>query len=169
MIKPFTFLDLKKRPYELLGIMALLMFLVSFVDSNSALDINMHDTYFVIAHAHICWFFSGVLLFLWSMGVLFRRYIWSITLSWVQVILTLISVIAFLKIVVMGVSLSGVPRRYYAFTEFEQQKSWFSTTSVYVFMLLLIVLGQLIFIINVITGFLRKVLRSGLSNQQETI
>lgn len=167
-MKPRFYINIKKRPYELLGIMALLLFLVSFVDSNSTLDINMHDTYFVIAHIHLCWLFSGMLLLLWSMAVLFRNYTWSLTLSWVQVVLTLISVIAFLKIVMMGISLSGVPRRYYAFNEFEQQKSWFNTTSMYVFMLLLIVLGQLAFIINVITGFFRKVSRVDPS-KQETI
>ena len=157
------YIHLKKRPYELLGVMALMLFLVSFVNSNSTLDINLHDGYYVIANASLCRIASGALLFLWSMGLLFRSYVWSLTLSWVQVALTLISVIAFLKLAIIGTGYDGIARRYYAFSEFEQRNQWFSTTSIYVFMLLLFFAGQVVFIVNVIVGFLRKISCSGSS------
>ncbi|WP_448700246.1 hypothetical protein ACFGVR_00105 [Mucilaginibacter sp. AW1-3] len=166
-MKRRSYIDIGKRPYDLLGVTALLLFLMSFVLSNSAMDINLHDTYVVIAHMHLCWFFSGALLFLWSMGILFRNYIWSVTLSWIQVVLTLLSVITFIKLAI-GTGLDGIPRRYYAFSEFNQSKQWFSTASAYVFMLLLIVIGQIVFVVNVIGGLLRKVLNSAPSNQQKT-
>jgi cytochrome c oxidase subunit 1 len=170
MIKPFTFLDLKKRPYELLGIMALLLFLVSFVPSNSSLDINMHDAYFVIANVNLCRIASGTFLFLWSMNILFRQYLVSDRLNRLYVAGTILSLLVTAIIFIPFKQSMNVPRRYYAFDEFEKMRSWYSYNTViticFIMGLLLFTVSQVVFIINVITGVLRKVSRPDPSNQQ---
>ncbi|WP_139113082.1 hypothetical protein [Mucilaginibacter sp. PPCGB 2223] len=169
MTKLFAFLNLKKRPYELLGIMALVLFLVSFVPSNqSVIDINMHDTYFVIANVSLCRVASGALLFLWSVNLVFKKHLASIRLSQLCVVGTLISLGIFFCVVFGYREFPGPPRRYYAFSEFQSMGSRYNAWVItFIIGLLLFTVSQIAFIANIIIGILRKVLRVDPSNQQK--
>jgi len=155
MIKQHLFPDLKRRPYDLLGYAALLLFLDSFIPSTrDALDINLHDTYFVIANLSLYRLFSGFLLFLWTINMLAQHIVYSLTLSWVYVICMLITIALFLMLLTLN-KFYGVPRRYYSFDEFEKRRSVYNIYIIYACAFVVLVAGQLLLIINVIIGLVK--------------
>lgn len=142
-------------PYALLGITGLALGLLSFdPDKGQALDINLHDTYFVIVNAGLYSVFAVFLLFEWSIYIVVNRLMMSNKLIWVQVASCLLPIILFFILKLDKPGNPGPPRRYYAFTEFESRKPVFNF--VYVAMLVIFTFGQLIFIINLIGGVIRK-------------
>lgn len=93
---------------------------------NTSLDINLHDTYFVVAHFHLvmgCASIFGMLagIYHWF-PKLFGR-LMDQKLGYLHFWLTFTcAYLVFFPMHFMG--LDGVPRRYYAFTEFSFMKEW---------------------------------------------
>jgi len=95
---------------------------------NAALDINLHDTYFVVAHFHLVMGSAAIF------GMLAGVYHWfpkmfgrmmDEKLGYLHFWLTFIGAyFVFFPMHFMG--LDGVPRRYYSFTEIESLKGWLS-------------------------------------------
>lgn len=95
---------------------------------NASLDINLHDTYFVVAHFHLVMGAAAIF------GMLAGVYHWFPKMfgklmdekwGYLHFWLTFIGAyLVFFPMHFMG--LDGVPRRYYAFTEFEFMKEWLS-------------------------------------------
>jgi len=93
---------------------------------NASLDVPLHNTYFVVGHFHLV--MGSAALFGMIAGVyhwfpkLFGR-LMNKQLGYIHFWLTFISAyLVFFPMYYMG--LSGVPRRYYAFTEFEYTSVW---------------------------------------------
>ena len=117
---------------------------------NSALDINIHDTYFVVAHFHIV--MGSAAIFGMFAGVyhwfpkLYGRMMNS-RMGYAHFWITLISVYGvFFPMHFLG--LAGVPRRYYANTAYEGFDQLVNINSVISAFAILGALAQLIFIIN---------------------
>jgi len=55
---------IKRKPYALFLFASLLFFLIGFLKSEETFDINVHDTYLVIAQHYLYWLFSLLLFFL---------------------------------------------------------------------------------------------------------
>ena len=93
---------------------------------NASLDINLHDTYFVVAHFHLvmgCASIFGMLagVYHWY-PKLFGRMM-NPTLGYLHFWVTFTcAYLVFFPMHFMG--LDGIPRRYYAFTEFEFMEKW---------------------------------------------
>jgi len=138
-------LKLKSRPYNLVGLMALLLLIVSLFSSNGAIDFNLHDTYFVIAGINICLFIAAFLLIIWVIYIVSNRMLLSIVLTWVHVVATVLAGIMYLKYYLWFVSMDGIPRRYYAFTDFNAVKPLYFllTASAVIFLT-----GQFVFFIK---------------------
>src|SRR5690606_27060591 len=92
----------------------------------AALDINLHDSYFVVAHFHLVMGSAAIF------GMLAGVYHWfpkmygrmmDEKLGYLHFWITFIcAYLVFFPMHFMGID--GVPRRYYAFTEFEFMKEW---------------------------------------------
>ncbi|MFA7379657.1 MAG: cbb3-type cytochrome c oxidase subunit I [Bacteroidia bacterium] len=117
---------------------------------NAALDINLHDTYFVVAHFHIVMgsaaifgMFSGIYHWFPKM---FRRHM-SKSAGYLHFWLTFISAYGvFFPMHFIG--LAGVPRRYYANTAYDQFNIWVDVNEFITVCALLGGLAQLIFLVN---------------------
>lgn len=117
---------------------------------NSALDINLHDTYFVVAHFHlvmgsaaICGMLCGV--YHWFPKMFGRMM--DEKLGYVHFWFTFIGAyLVFFPMHFMG--LDGVPRRYYAFTEFEFMQEWLTVNTFVSWAAIIAALGQVAFLWN---------------------
>ena len=117
---------------------------------NAALDINLHDTYFVVAHFHLVMGSAAIF------GMLAGIYHWFLKmfgrmmnpkLGYLHFWLTFISAyLVFFPMHFMG--LDGVPRRYYAFTEFESMQKWLSVNVFITWAAILGAVAQVAFLFN---------------------
>lgn len=117
---------------------------------NSALDIHLHDTYFVVAHFHIV---MGVASFFGMYaGVyhwypkMFGRYL-NNTLSYIHFWVTMIG--AYLIFWPMHyIGLAGVPRRYYDFSNWESFKMFGGLNEFISLVSMIVFAAQLMFVFN---------------------
>ncbi len=117
---------------------------------NAALDINLHDTYFVVAHFHLVMGSAAIF------GMLCGVYHWfpkmfgrmmDEKLGYLHFWLTFIGAyLVFFPMHFMG--LDGVPRRYYAFTEFEFMKEWLTVNVFITWAAIIAALAQVAFLWN---------------------
>jgi len=119
---------------------------------NAALDINLHDTYFVVAHFHLV--MGSAAIFGMLAGVyhwfpkMFRRMM-DERLGYLHFWLTFIGAyLVFFPMHFMG--LDGVPRRYYEFTEFESMKRWLTVNVFITWSAIMAGMGQVAFLFNFI-------------------
>ncbi|HLW50080.1 MAG TPA: cbb3-type cytochrome c oxidase subunit I [Sphingobacteriaceae bacterium] len=117
---------------------------------NAALDINLHDTYFVVAHFHLV--MGSAAIFGMLSGVyhwfpkLFGRMM-NEKLGYLHFWLTFIAAyLVFFPMHFMGID--GVPRRYYAFTEFPFMEKWVSVNELITWAAILAGIAQLAFLWN---------------------
>ncbi len=117
---------------------------------NSALDIHLHDTYFVIAHFHIVMgvasffgLFAGVYHWFPKM---FGRFM-NNTLSYIHFWLTIVG--AYLIFWPMHYEgLAGMPRRYYDFSNWESFKMFGGLNEFISIVSMVVFAAQLLFVIN---------------------
>ena len=117
---------------------------------NAALDINLHDTYFVVAHFHLVMGSAAIF------GMLSGIYHWfpkmfgrmmNAKLGYLHFWLTFAGAyLVFFPMHFMG--LDGVPRRYYAFTEFESMGEWLSVNKFITWAAIISALAQVAFLFN---------------------
>lgn len=117
---------------------------------NAALDINLHDTYFVVAHFHLVMGSASIF------GMLCGVYHWypkmfgrmmNAKLGYLHFWLTFIGAyLVFFPMHFMGID--GVPRRYYAFTEFAFMAKWVSVNKLVTWAAIIAALGQVAFLWN---------------------
>ncbi len=117
---------------------------------NNALDIPLHNTYFVVAHFHIV--MGSASIFGMFAGVyhwfpkLFGRML-NKKLGYLHFWLTFASVyLVFFPMHFMGID--GVPRRYYSFTSFQTFNEWVDLNTFISVAAILGFLAQLIFVYN---------------------
>jgi cytochrome c oxidase subunit 1 len=117
---------------------------------NATLDIQLHDTYFVVAHFHIvmgCAAIFGMLagIYHWYPKMFGR--LMNKPLGYLHFWLTFASAyLVFFPMHFMG--LAGVPRRYYAFTLLPEYGVWFDVNVVMTIAAIIGGVAQLIFIYN---------------------
>ena len=117
---------------------------------NSALDIHLHDTYFVVAHFHIV---MGVSAF---MGMFAGVYHWypkmfgrfmNNTLGYIHFFLTFIGAyLIFWPMHYEGVA--GMPRRYYDYTAWESFKQFEGLNAFISSVVIVVFFAQLLFVLN---------------------
>ena len=117
---------------------------------NASLDINLHDTYFVVAHFHLVMGSAAIF------GMLAGVYHWfpkmfgrmmNPKLGYLHFWVTFIcAYLVFFPLHFLG--LDGVPRRYYAFTEFEFMQKWVTVNILVTWSAIVAALAQVAFLFN---------------------
>ena len=117
---------------------------------NSALDIHLHDTYFIIAHFHIVMGVAGMFgmfagIYHWF-PKMYGRYM-NNTISYLHFWITMIgSYLIFWPMHYEG--LAGMPRRYYDFSNWESFKMFAGLNQFISFVSIIVFAAQLMFVFN---------------------
>ncbi len=117
---------------------------------NSALDIHLHDTYFIIAHFHIVMGVAGMFgmfagIYHWY-PKMYGRYM-NDTLSYIHFWVTMIgSYLIFWPMHYEG--LAGMPRRYYEFSGWESFNMFGGLNQFISFVSIIVFAAQLLFVFN---------------------
>lgn len=125
---------------------------------NSALDIQLHDTYFVVAHFHLVMGASS------AFGLLAGVYHWfpkffgrmmDNTLGYVHFWMTFVGIyLVFFPMHYTGIA--GFPRRYYAFTSYDFTKSAFTDLNAFITIAAILTFSaQFVFLYNFIHSLFR--------------
>ncbi|WP_184549190.1 hypothetical protein [Mucilaginibacter sp. FT3.2] len=144
------------KPYNLFAIVALLFTVISFIPSNDSIDINLHDTYFVISTGALLRLLGCVCLLFWMVYLIFRKLVLSLILTWLHLLLTIIPLAYFVILSVYHLALQGAPKRYYSVGQFENSRSSFIGDASCFVIIVLFLLGQVFFIVNLILGMVKQ-------------
>jgi len=117
---------------------------------NAALDINLHDTYFVVAHFHLVMGSAAIFGMLAGVYHWFPRMFGRLMdkrLGYLHFWITFVcAYLVFFPLHFLG--LDGVPRRYYAFTEFEFMQKWLTVNVLVTWAAIVAALAQVAFLFN---------------------
>jgi len=145
------------RPYNLFLPGGLLLLFVSVFIHAKTLDINLHDTYFVISMGYLCWIFCVIQILLWGLYKLFTPILFSIQLIWTHILVTILTLDGIVLFSWWAIEFYNPrPRRYIDYTHWDTFKTGQYTREVIVLVLTIFILTQLIFVINIIQGLLKK-------------
>ena len=85
------FMQLFSKPYHLLGLFSLSVFLISFFSNNSGtVDLHIHDTVFIVSTPHILKALAMMLLFFWLIYNFTSKILFSKALTWLHILGTLL-------------------------------------------------------------------------------
>ncbi|MFD0939882.1 cytochrome c oxidase subunit I [Pedobacter boryungensis] len=117
---------------------------------NAALDINLHDTYFVVAHFHLVMGSAAIFGMLAGVYHWFPRMFGRLMdkkLGYLHFWITFTcAYLVFFPLHFLG--LDGVPRRYYAFTEFAFMEKWLTVNVLVTWSAIIAGLAQVAFLFN---------------------
>lgn len=139
---------LKRKPYLLLLFASFLLLLMGFIKSDETFDINVHDTYFVIAQDHLYGLFSFVLFFFFIIYVTLKKvklHLFKV-LNGVHIYGTLIFIIGMF----FPYDLLFPPYDFPLFDESQKANVYRS------FCALFFLIAQVLFIINIFASIIKK-------------
>jgi heme/copper-type cytochrome/quinol oxidase subunit 1 len=155
-ISPFP---IRQRPYSLLLLTGLVFVLTSFfmLKSGDVVDIHLHDTYFVIAHAYIYRLLAISAFVLWAFYLLTYKTLYSKMLTWAHVITTILTLAVLALIAYFGNRLlHPAPPPYYDLSPWQASHSGNKYIHAVTITLFILVFGQVIFVINLIAGLVKR-------------
>lgn len=142
----------KFKTYTLLLFASIILFVVGFfVSKESTIDINIHDTYFVIANCHLFWIFSILMFFFFTIYFSFDkgRIILFRALYKIHILGTLISIF----FVFFPYNLIFEPTDFPLFDNMQYINVCITVS------FLLFIFFQLLFIINIFVSIIKRLLR----------
>lgn len=139
---------MKFKAYYLLLIASLILLMLGFLASEETFDINIHDTYFVIANCHLYWLFSSLLFVIFIFYFLLDIAIIRINkiVSKIHIFGSVISI----TLLIFPYSLFSNPKEFPLFDSFEY------INIVLTISFLIILFLQLLFIINIFVSLIKK-------------
>jgi heme/copper-type cytochrome/quinol oxidase subunit 1 len=126
-----------------------------FTQSNS-IDFHLHDTYFIVANTHIFWFLGTIAFIIWTLYLVTNKILFSKTLTWIHIIISILTILLLiLSLYFRNATLNTTARRYYDFSNWDSLDNYTTFTKVFGKVLLILILGQLLFFINLVMGLLK--------------
>jgi heme/copper-type cytochrome/quinol oxidase subunit 1 len=146
------FRQLFSKPYHLLGLFGLIIFLFSFFSNNSGtLDLHIHDTVFIISIPHILKALAAALLFFWLIYNFTIKILFSKAITWIHIIGTLLFSFYMAALNYNIQNTSETERN--GWTTFEQIDDANFIISI---LILFFLVCQLLFIFNIIVGLIKS-------------
>jgi heme/copper-type cytochrome/quinol oxidase subunit 1 len=103
---------------------------------------------------HISWLLAISALVVWVLYLLTAKILLSKTLSWVHIMITILTFAVFILISYSGYNLTAsTPKRYFDYSTFDTSVKYTRTVTTIAGILLT---GQIIFIINLVAGLVNR-------------
>jgi hypothetical protein len=138
----------KIRPYSLLGIIGLVLFAVSFLIPSHTVDVNIHDTYYVLEMSYAFRNVACFFLALFTIYTFLQQKLYSPVLSWAHVSLTVVTATACFFFLYRA-SEAYQPN-------FSNWESFQTNNNIIVITLLTFLIAQLLLIINLLIRAFRR-------------
>jgi cytochrome c oxidase subunit I len=122
---------------------------------NKAIDIHLHDTYFVITFSYILYTLSLFLIFLWVLYHLLNYYFFSDTLSNIHITGTLVCVVAF--IVLHFTTVDNMRRSFIDFSQWNSFQQHDPIAKWYQYGTMAFIILQFLFLLNLVLGIIKKI------------
>ncbi|HTN08954.1 hypothetical protein [Agriterribacter sp.] len=145
-------MSLLSKPYHMLALWAVLLIMLSFIPISHAMDMPVQGASYVLSYVDTLRAGAMLLLLLWILYMITIRILFSAVLIWIHIVITLLlmAFIVFLFFRLSGHDASG-----------EVKELSFQTGIRYQMMvpvlILLLLLTQLMYIINLLLGVMRRV------------
>jgi heme/copper-type cytochrome/quinol oxidase subunit 1 len=140
---------IKIKEYFLLFNSSLILLIIGFLVGEETFDINVHDTYYVIANCHLYWLFSSLLFIIFIFYFLLNiiKIELNRIISKIHIFGTIISII----LLIFPYSLFDNPKEFPLYDSFE----YINIVLTVSFLVLLFL--QLLFIINIFVSLIKKI------------
>lgn len=151
---------LSRRPFNLLLLTAVLLFLISLgiLKKNEVVDIHLHDTYFVIAKGQVFRLLTAVGLVVWALYLFTNALMYSKLLSWIHVIITILTLLLLAGMLLFDDTLiNPEPRQYYDVSPWKDVNPSMGLRNTVGLIIILLLPAQLIFVFNIFSGLFIKV------------
>jgi hypothetical protein len=139
------------KPYTLFLAAAVILFILSLIQTDSYIDFHIHDTMVVASLKHILWLVCALLLLEWIIYILVDRILLSKYLTWLHVITT---IFAFGLILVFYLK-SNKPIGEVVTWDYTLAKTNKEATTLLITVALLTI-SHLLFVFNLIAGLVRR-------------
>lgn len=150
-LKHFVISILTQKPYNLLWIVALLMFALSLVQTKSAFDITLHDSYYVLGNALIYRLFALLLIVFWLIYLFASNMLLSTRLTTIHILATLLPALLFITLLKLSWGIPSYSRSYYAINAYKARPDGKALVT-YLTIVIIFLAGQLCFFLNLIGG-----------------
>jgi cytochrome c oxidase subunit 1 len=135
---------------------AIILFIAGLFSFNAAIVIQMHDSFYVFPQTYIIWAPAFILFIFWLLYRATKSILFSKSLSWTHIILTIAGCVFILTIPYFMTNsyegLAGMPRRYLDIGQSKTYKIYGNLTKTAVILVFFLVAGQLTFLFNFFIG-----------------
>jgi len=141
------------RPYNILGLFGVLLTIMSLLVS-STIDIHFHDTYYIIGFKDFFWLFGLIFLFFAIIYRISRKILLSKYLTWLHIIITLLSFITLVVLVMLG---DNPSRRYIDTDPWSNFNKFNGISNIISWTMIVFLAGQIVFVVNITGRVLKKI------------
>lgn len=136
----------------------ILFFVLQIFYGNSALDIHLHDTYFVTSNSYVLFFIAVAFAIFaatyYCFDKIFRKQM-NFTLGYIHFWVSFLAA-SFFLLPMQYVQLAGMPRRYYDYSNSYNTHTFSNQNTFVSVLILLVVVAQLLFVFNFCYSIFRK-------------
>ena len=150
-------MEIREKPYNLFLLTSAFVGVVTIVllFSDKSVDIQYHDTYFVIAQWHYTFVFSVLFLLFWLMYKALYRILYSLAFTRTHVFVTLICFILYFSLDIY-LSYNSIQPRSYTIETIQAFKYFNYLNTFYNALIIILLFAQVVFLINLIIGIMNK-------------